>query len=70
MPVTISNHDKPFRYEIPVKDGQIVEVEVKAQPYQYSKAELQDIILQLNPYNQSINQNIDKITDFIMSDIS
>ena len=42
-------HDKPYRFEMPVKDGQVVTVEVLQQYHQYAKDELQDVILKLNP---------------------
>jgi hypothetical protein len=54
-------HDKPFKYEMPVKDGQVVKVDFEQQPHQYSKSELKDVILKLNPNNNYIKNNIDKI---------
>ena len=41
-------HDKPFRCEMPVKNGQVVKVEVVQQYHQYSKGELKDVILKLS----------------------
>ncbi|MCQ2603531.1 MAG: CotH kinase family protein [Spirochaetia bacterium] len=63
-------HDKPYKYEMAVKDGQIVEVEVTTQPHQYSRAELQDTILKLYPENEYIKQNIEKITDAVYKQYS
>lgn len=54
-------HDKPFKYEMPVKDGQNITVEIKQQPHQYSVSELKDVILKLNPNNNYIKSDIAKI---------
>ncbi len=51
-------HDRPFRYEMPVKDGQIVRVEIEQQPHKYSQAELTDIIFKLFPNNEYIKRHI------------
>lgn len=63
-------HDKPFRYEMPVKDGQIVKVEVVQQYHQYSKDELKDVILKLNPSSDYIRENINKLTNKIYREIT
>lgn len=55
-------HDKPFRCEMPVKDGQVVKVEVVQQYHQYSKGELKDVILKLNPNSDYIRENIKKFS--------
>ena len=62
-------HDKPFRYEMPVKNGQIVKVDVVQKYHQYTKDELKDVILKLNPNSDYIKENIDKITDRIYKKI-
>ena len=62
-------HDKPFRYEKPVKDGQIVKVEVVQQYHQYSKDELKDVILKLNPNSDYINENVEELTNKIYTKI-
>ena len=54
-------HDKPFKYEMSVKDGQVVKIAFEQQPHQYAKSELKDVILKLNPNNNYIKTNIDKI---------
>lgn len=54
-------HDKPFKYEMPVKDGQVVKIAFEQQPHQYAKSELKDVILKLNPNNNYIKTNADKI---------
>lgn len=54
-------HDKPFKYEMPVKDGQVVKIAFEQQPHQYAKSELKDVILKLNQNNNYIKTNIDKI---------
>lgn len=54
-------HDKPFKYEMPVKDEQVVKIAFEQQPHQYAKSELKDVILKLNQNNNYIKTNIDKI---------
>ena len=54
-------HAKPYLYEIPVKDGDILRVEVKQVPHKYRKEELKDTILKLNPDNSYIKDNLSKI---------
>lgn len=63
-------HDKPYRFEMPVKDGQVVTVEVVQQYHQYAKDELQDVILKLNPNSDYIRQNINRLTDKIYDKIT
>ncbi len=62
-------HDKPFKYEMPVKDGQVVKIAFKQQPHQYAKSELKDVILKLNPNNNYIKTNIDKIVTKVATGI-
>ena len=63
-------HDKPYRFEMPVKDGQVVTVEVVQQYHQYAKDELKDVILKLNPNSDYIRQNINRLTDKIYDKIT
>lgn len=63
-------HDKPFRYEMPVKDGQIVKVDIVQQYHLYSKDELKDVILKLNPNSDYIKENIEKLTHKIYKKIT
>lgn len=63
-------HDKPYRFEMPVKDGQVVTVEVVQQYHQYTKDELQDVILKLNPNSDYIKENIEKLTNKIYDKIT
>ncbi len=42
-------HDKPYTFEMPVVDGQIVRVDIKQRYHQYSRKELKKLILKLNP---------------------
>jgi len=60
MPIS-AWHDRPFHYEMMVKNGQVITVEYEQQPHIYSKQELNDIILKLNPKSEYIKNNIDKI---------
>lgn len=46
---------------MPVKDRQVVKIAFEQQPHQYAKSELKDVILKLNPNNNYIKTNIDKI---------
>lgn len=54
-------HDKPYRYEMPVKDGQEITLDIEQQYHQYFEDELKDVILKLNPNNGYIKDNIDDI---------
>ncbi len=63
-------HDKPYRYEMPVKDGQQITVEFEQQPHPYTSDELKDIILKLNPNSTYIKQNINKIAEQISGSAS
>jgi len=40
-------HDKPYRYEIPVKDGQEITLEIEQQYHEYTEDELKDVISKL-----------------------
>ena len=63
-------HDKPYRFEMPVKDGQVINIEVAQQYHQYTKDELQDVILKLNPNSDYIRRNINRLTDKIYDKIT
>lgn len=63
-------HDKPYRFEMPVKDGQVINIEVAQQYHQYTKDELKDIILKLSPNSDYIRQNINLLTDKIYDKIT
>lgn len=54
-------HDKVFKYELNVSDGQEITVEVEQQYHKYPKSELKDIILKLYPKDKYITENVDKI---------
>ena len=54
-------HDKPFRYEMPVEDGQDVYVAFETRYHQYSKWELQSVIFALNVVNSIILKKIRKL---------
>ncbi|MBZ7982168.1 glycosyltransferase [Campylobacter sp. RM12640] len=45
---TIAWHDKAFAYEMKVKDGEVIDVEVVKSPYPYTKNELKDLIIKLS----------------------
>ena len=66
MPVA-TWHDKPYRYEMSVKDGQQITVEFEQQPHPYTIDELKDTILKLNPNSAYIAKNIDKIADYVFA---
>ena len=63
-------HDKPYRFEMPVKDGQVINIEVAQQYHQYTKDELKDVILKLNPNSDYIRRNINRLTDKIYDKIT
>ncbi len=58
-------HDKPWRYEMPVRDGQEVRVEYEQQTHPYTRKELKETILKLNPSSEVIRGNIDVLADEI-----
>jgi hypothetical protein len=58
-------HDKPYHYEMPVKDGQTVSVEIEQQYHQYTEDELKDLILKLNPNDAYIASHVAKIVEII-----
>ena len=58
-------HDKPWRYEMFVKGGQVVFVEYEQQIHPYSRKELKETILKLNPTSEVIQENINVLTDEI-----
>ena len=58
-------HDKPWRYAMPVKNKQKVYIEYERYPHFYSREELKDTILKLNPSSDVIRENIDALTDEI-----
>ena len=63
-------HDKPFRYEMPVQDGQVVSVEIVQQYHQYAKEDVQDLIRKLNPNSHYIQEHLDKIVEDIYPQIT
>ena len=63
-------HNKPWRYEMPVRDEQEVWVEYEQQSHPYSREELKETILKLNPTSEAIQKNIDALTDKIYKAIS
>ena len=63
-------HDKPYYYEMPVKDGQKITVEIEQIYHPYSKEELKDIILKLNPKSDFISKYLDIIADLVLDIIS
>ncbi|MGN1091244.1 MAG: hypothetical protein ACI4RJ_01970, partial [Alphaproteobacteria bacterium] len=64
IPVSVW-HDKPYRYEMPVKDGQEITLEIKQQPHQYLEEELRDLIFKLYPNNEYIKDDIKVMVDKI-----
>lgn len=54
-------HDKPFRYEMPVKDGQVVHITIKQQAHKYLYAELEEMILKLFSGNKYIKKHMSLI---------
>ena len=63
-------HDKPWRYEMPVKDGQEVWLEYEQQTHPYTRKELKETILKLNPMSEVIHEDINALTDEIIKIIS
>ena len=63
-------HDKPWSYQMSVKDGQEVWIEYEQQIHPYSRKELKETLLKLNPTLGVIQKNIDALTDEIKKIIS
>ena len=63
-------HDKPWRYEIPVRDGQEVWIEYEQQAHPYTRKELKETILKLSPMSEVIQGNINALTDKIYKTIN
>ena len=63
-------HDKPFKYEMPVKDGQKITVEYEQQYHEYTDNEIKDVIMKLNSSSKFIKEYIDKIIDTLKLSIS
>ena len=61
----ITWHDKPYKYEMSVKDGQEITLEVEQRYHEYPEDELKDIILKLNSTNGFIKDNISQIVSTI-----
>ena len=57
MPISVW-HDKPLRYEMPVKDGQEIVLEIEQQCHKYTENELKNVILKVNSNNNYIQDNI------------
>ena len=55
-------HDKPYHYEMPVKDGQEVKVEIEQTYHRYMEGDLRDTILELFPSDKYVTENIEKLT--------
>lgn len=63
-------HDAPFNYQMPVKDGQVVKLEVVQQYHTYSMAELKDIISKLNSGSEYVAKRINRLTRKIYKKIA
>lgn len=55
-------HDKPYRFEMPVKDGQTVKVVLARDFHSYGKDELTDVLLKLNPKSDYVRNHIKLLT--------
>ena len=58
-------HDNPWRYEMPVKDGQKIWLEYERRAHPYSREELKETVLKLYPTSKVIQANIDVLVDII-----
>ena len=63
-------HDEAWFYKMPVKDGQETLVEYERQAHLYSREDLKETILRLNPTWGAIQENIDALTDEVYKIIS
>ena len=58
-------HNEPFKYEMPVKDGQEIYLEFEQQYHKYIEDELKTIIQKCDQYKEDTNSNIDEILNAI-----
>ena len=58
-------HGKPWSYKMSVEDGQEIWLEYEQQAHSYSRKELKETILKLNPSSEVIQENIDVLIDQI-----
>ena len=65
MPVA-TWHDKPYHYEMPVKNGQEIILETEQQYHKYSEDELKDILKKLYQNDEVLAKNINEITKEIL----
>ncbi|MBR6409433.1 MAG: hypothetical protein IKS23_04260 [Alphaproteobacteria bacterium] len=59
-------HDKLYRYETEVKDGQEIILEVEQQYHKYSEDELKDVLEKLYQNDEVLAKNINEITKEIL----
>ena len=59
-------HDKLYRYETEVKDGQEIILEIEQQYHKYSEDELKDILEKLYQNDEVLAKNINEITKEIL----
>lgn len=62
-------YDKPFGYDIPVKDGQQITVEVEQTYHIYTQAELENLIIKLNLMSEYVSTHIRQIAKHMNSSI-
>lgn len=60
IPVTVW-HDKPFKYEMPVKDGQVVQIAFEQSLHNYAPADLTDTLKKLFPSSNYVLGHMNSI---------
>ena len=63
-------HDESWLYKMSAKDGQKILVEYERQAHPYSREDLKETILRLNPTWNAIQENIDALTDEVYKIVS
>ncbi|MBR1601006.1 MAG: glycosyltransferase, partial [Alphaproteobacteria bacterium] len=52
-------HDEPYRYEMPVSDGQEIIMRIEQQPHKYTEDELKDLLFKLSYDKEYVKENIE-----------
>lgn len=66
----ITWHDLPFRYEMPVKNGQVINIIINQRHHKYLKEDLKDIICKVMPLSTYVQKNANKLLKLLRSFIT
>ena len=62
-------HDKPFRYEMPIKDGQTITVEIEQSYHSYNIGELRELVSLLNIDPIYLDDVIQQVHQIVTKDV-